>query len=81
MGFDYVEGMECLSRRTEVLENFDGGEEEGSSIPEENRYAALPPPPPPLPAITPSPADALAEPGPSGLNQQGRASRVTRPNR
>ncbi|CAH2088783.1 unnamed protein product [Euphydryas editha] len=68
----------------EVLKNFDGGEatlEEGLSIPQENTDTALPPPPPPPPAITPSPADALAEPGPSGLNQQERASRVIRPNR
>ncbi|XP_046590591.1 uncharacterized protein LOC124293529 [Neodiprion lecontei] len=80
---DYVEASALDYTNIEFLENFDGGEatlEEGSSIPEENTDAALPPPPPPPPAITPSPADALAKPGPSGLNQQGTASRVTRPN-
>lgn len=74
----------CVFLDIEVLENFDGGEatlEEGFSIAEERTDAALPPPPPPPPAITPSPADALPEPGPSGLNQQGRASRVTRPSK
>ncbi|CAH2101220.1 unnamed protein product [Euphydryas editha] len=67
-----------------VVENFNDEEatlEEGFSIPKENTDAALPLPPLSPPAITPSSADALAEPGPSGLNQQERASRLTRPNR
>lgn len=70
--------FDCVFLDKEVLEDFDGGEatlEEGSSD------ATLPPPPPPPPIITQSPADALGEPGPRGLNQQGRASRVIRPSK